>query len=140
MTSQRTQLWGAALRVTVFTLVLTGIAYPLATAAVAQLLFRGRSNGSLVWDERGAAVGSELIGQAFSAPAYFHGRPSEAGGAAGDSGYDANASGGSNLAPTSRKLRARVMAELVRLQQENPEAVGLVPAELLLASGSGLDP
>jgi K+-transporting ATPase ATPase C chain len=136
MTSQRPQIWGAALRVTLFTLVLTGIAYPFATAAVTQLLFQGRSNGSLVRDERGEVVGSELIGQGFSLPGYFQGRPS----AAGDKGYDANASGGSNLGPTAKKLRERVVADLARLEHENPEAVGVVPAELVLASGSGLDP
>jgi potassium-transporting ATPase KdpC subunit len=136
MTSQRPQIWGAALRVTFFTLVLTGIAYPFATAALTQAFFQGRSNGSLVHDERGEVVGSEFIGQAFNLPGYFQGRPS----AAGDKGYDANASGGSNLAPTAKKLRERVVADLARLEHENLEAVGPVPAELVLASGSGLDP
>jgi K+-transporting ATPase ATPase C chain len=122
--------------VTAFTLILTGIAYPAAILALSQLLFSSRSDGSLVRDERGEVVGSELIGQAFTLPGYFQGRPS----AAGDKGYDATASGGSNLGPTAKKLRERVEADLARLERENPEAVGRVPSELLLASGSGLDP
>jgi K+-transporting ATPase ATPase C chain len=134
--AERVQIWGAAVRVTVFTLVLTGVAYPLATLALAQLLFPGRANGGLVRDERGEVVGSELIGQAFTLPGYFQERPS----AAGDKGYDATASGGSNLGPSAKKLRERIAADLARLRQENPDTPGPVPAELVLASGSGLDP
>src|SRR5690242_12617035 len=86
-----------ALRVTVVTLVLTGIAYPLAVTGVAKVLFARRAEGSLVADERGRVVGSELLGQGASSPAYFQPRPS----AAGDAGWDPMASGGSNLGPTS---------------------------------------
>ncbi len=125
-----------ACRAALFTLILTGVAYPLLVTGLAQLLFPGRANGSLVRDERGQIVGSELIGQAFSHPAYFHPRPS----AAGDQGYDAVASGGANYGATSQKLRDRVISDLERLQKENPEAGASPPAELLTASGSGLDP
>ena len=124
-----------AVRTTLVTLVLTGIAYPLLVTGLAQALFPDRANGSLVRDERGRVAGSELIGQRFSSPAYFQPRPSAAG-----EGYDAAASGGSNLGPTSRKLRERAAAESKRLRAENPEAPGLVPVELVAASASGLDP
>jgi len=124
-----------ALRTALVTLALTGIAYPLAVTAVAQLVFREKADGSLVRDDRGAVVGSELIGQRFSSPAYFHSRPS----AAGKEGWDATASGGSNLGPTSKKLRLRVAADVERLRGGR-EAEDAVPTELVTASASGLDP
>jgi potassium-transporting ATPase KdpC subunit len=124
-----------ALRATLVTLVLTGLAYPLAMTGAAQLLFPQKANGSLVTDESGKVVGSKLIGQTFTSPAYFQGRPSAAG-----NGYDATASSGSNLGATSVKLRDRAKADVARLQKENPGAPGLVPAELVTASASGLDP
>ncbi len=125
-----------ALRTTVVTLVLTGIVYPFAITGLAQLLFPYRANGSLVADERGQVVGSELIGQGFAHPAYFQPRPS----AAGDKGYDATASSGSNLGPTSKKLQDRVSQDVGRLKEENPDAKDAVPAELVTTSASGLDP
>jgi potassium-transporting ATPase KdpC subunit len=124
-----------ALRVTLVTLVLTGFVYPFAMTGAAQALFHDRANGSLVRDEKGAVVGSELIGQGFALPAYLQGRPSAAG-----NGYDPTASSGSNLGPTSKKLRDRAAADVERLRKENPEAPTPVPAELVTTSASGLDP
>jgi K+-transporting ATPase ATPase C chain len=124
-----------ALRATLVTLLLTGLVYPLAMTGLAQALFGHAANATLVRDGRGAIVGSALIGQAFKNPAYLQGRPSAAG-----AGYDATASSGANLGPTSAKLRERVVAELDRLRAENPEAPSPVPAELVEASASGLDP
>jgi len=123
-----------ALRMTLVTLVLTGLAYPLLVTGLAQAMFPGRASGSLVRDE-GRVVGSELIGQTFTVPSYFHPRPSAAG-----AGYDAAASSGSNLGPTSKKLQDRVKDDVARLRAENRQAEGPIPVDLLTASGSGLDP
>src|SRR5215475_2985975 len=125
-----------AVRTTIVTLVLTGIFYPVVITGLAQILFPWRANGSLVTDEHGQVVGSELIGQGFGHPAYFQPRPS----AAGDKGYDATASSGSNLGPTSKKLQERISQDVARLKEENPDAKGAVPAELVTTSASGLDP
>ena len=125
-----------ALRVTAVTLVLTGILYPLVATGMAQLLLPRQAGGSIVTDEKGQAVGSALIAQGFVKAGYFQPRPS----AAGDKGFDPTASGGSNLGTTSKKLRDRVTADLARLRKENPDATGRVPAELVTASASGLDP
>jgi K+-transporting ATPase ATPase C chain len=130
------QTFSIACRAAVFTLILTGVAYPLLVTGLAQLLFPEKANGSLVKDERGQVVGSDLIGQRFAHPAYFHSRPS----AAGEKTYDATASGGSNYGVTSQKLRDRVISDFKSLKNDNPEGTPQVPAELLTASASGLDP
>lgn len=125
-----------ALRVAALTLLATGLVYPVAVTGLAQGLFPASANGSLVRDGTGEVVGSELLAQRFDAPWYFQPRPS----AAGEGGWDAAASSGSNLGPTSRKLRGLSAARLERLLRENPEAPGPVPAELVASSASGLDP
>lgn len=111
--------------------LLTGLAYPLAVTGLARLFFPDQADGSLI-RQGDRIVGSRLIGQAFTADRYFHGRPSAAG-----TGYDAAASGGSNLAPTARALVERVAGDAAVLGA----APGTpLPADLLTASGSGLDP
>jgi K+-transporting ATPase ATPase C chain len=125
-----------ALRVTLLTLVLTGLVYPLVTTGLAGVLFPHRTGGSFVTDEHGRVVGSELIGQGFSAPGYFHPRPS----AAGKDGWDPTGSTGTNLGPTSKKLRDSAADALQKLRAENPAAPGPPPVELVTSSGSGLDP
>lgn len=129
-----TDIRRAVTAVVVFTVVV-GLLYPLAVWAVGQTAFRGAAQGSLVAKD-GEVVGSALVGQAFDAPEYFWGRPS----AAGD-GYDASASGASNLGPTSAELDRLVRERRAALLRANPGAAAAdVPAELVTASGSGLDP
>jgi K+-transporting ATPase ATPase C chain len=125
-----------ALRISLVTLVLTGLLYPFLMTGIAQALFPWRADGSLMTDEKGQVIGSEAIAQGFANPAYFQPRPS----AAGEKGYDAGASSGSNLGTTSKKLQDRVKQDLNRLKEENPEAPGPVPSELVTTSSSGLDP
>ena len=112
----------------VFMTVVLGLAYPFVVWGLAQVAFPHGSNGSLI-ERGGKVIGSELIGQNFRSAKYFHGRPSAAG-----NGYDASASGGSNLGPTSRKLIDRVTADADKL------GTGPIPADLVTTSSSGLDP
>ena len=128
-------VFSIGLRTTLVTLVLTGLLYPMALTGIAQVFFPARANGSLVADEHGEIVGSELIAQGFTNAAYFQPRPSAAG-----ASYDAASSSGSNLGTTSAKLEERVEADLAHLQSENPDAPGPVPVELVTTSASGLDP
>lgn len=130
----RRQLVPAVVMVLVFTVV-CGLAYPLAVTGVAQVLFHGKANGSIVRRD-GHVVGSRLVGQPFSRPEYFHPRPS----AAGD-GYDASASSGSNKGPTNPEFLATVAERVAAYRAENGLAPGaLVPVDAVTASASGLDP
>lgn len=128
------QLRSSAVVLAVFTLLL-GIGYPLVTLAVGQVALGDNADGSLIRRD-GVVVGSELIGQSFVAPQYFHPRPSAAGG-----GYDGSASSGSNLGPLSPDLLDAVAQRVVDYRAENglPDTVA-VPVDAVTASGSGLDP
>jgi K+-transporting ATPase ATPase C chain len=118
---------------TLATTVLLGIIYPLVVTGLAQLLFPRQANGELI-RASGKLQGSTLIGQPFTAPGYFHSRPSNA----GTAGYDASNSSGSNLGPTNKALLDRVSASVAAARAENPNAA--IPVDLVTASGSGLDP
>ena len=118
---------------TVVTTVLLGVVYPLVVTGLAQALFPDRANGQLIYRD-GRLVGSRLIGQPFSSPGYFRSRPS----AAGPAGYDAAASGGTNLGPTNAALVDAVRARTEAARRENPGVP--VPIDLVTSSASGLDP
>jgi len=130
-----TRYVGTAIRMTILTAILLGLLYPLAITGIAQVVFPGAANGSLVTvNER--VVGSSIIAQDFTSATYFHPRPS----AAGD-GYDAMASSASNLGPTSRVLVDRVRADVLRqIAQEPGLRLSAVPVDMVTTSGSGLDP
>ncbi len=129
------RLWIAVRMIIVLT-VLTGLIYPIAMVGLAHLLFPAQAAGSLIARD-GTVIGSSLIGQNFASPRYFHGRPS----AAGDKGYDASNSGGSNLGPTNKALIENVRTRLSTLIEQNPGVnASQVPVDMVTASGSGLDP
>ncbi|MBI2381638.1 MAG: potassium-transporting ATPase subunit KdpC [Gammaproteobacteria bacterium] len=115
--------------------VVTGIAYPLATTGLAQLLFPHQANGSLV-ERDGKPIGSALIGQAFTSERYFWSRPS----ATGPEPYNAGASGGSNLGPLNPALAEAVQGRIATLHKAHPDQDGPVPVDLVTTSASGLDP
>ena len=121
-----------AVLMTLATTILLGIAYPLVVTGLAQLMFPKQANGQLI-EKDGKIVGSRIIGQGFSAPGYFHSRPSAAG-----AGYDAANSGGSNLGPTNQKLIDRVKNDVASAQADNPGTP--VPIDLVTTSASGFDP
>ena len=121
-----------AVLMTIVTTLLLGIAYPLLVTALAQAIFPDKANGQLLVRD-GRVIGSQIIGQSFSSPEYFHGRPSAAG-----TGYDAANSGGSNLGPTNKKLIEAVTMSVATARKENRTAT--VPIDLVTSSASGLDP
>jgi K+-transporting ATPase ATPase C chain len=121
-----------AVLMTIVTTLLFGVVYPLAMTGLAQAFFPANANGQLI-ERSGHVIGSHIIGQSFSSPGYFHGRPSAAG-----TGYDAANSGGTNLGPTNRKLVDAVKAAVDAAKKENPSAP--VPIDLVTSSASGLDP
>jgi potassium-transporting ATPase KdpC subunit len=137
-----------ALRFSLISWLLCGFVYPLLTTVLAQALFPFQANGSLVARTKGTIVGSTLIGQSWSGPQWFHGRPSATLGSDPDNPeksvalpYNASNSSGSNLGPTSRQLSQRLLTERKALELAQPELAGqLLPADMLTTSASGLDP
>jgi K+-transporting ATPase ATPase C chain len=125
-------VWRTAIRFTLVTTVLLGLCYPLLVTAIAGVVFPHKAAGSLILKD-GQVIGSELLAQSFTSDRYFHPRPSAAG-----NGYDATASGGSNLAQSNTKLVQRVQGDIDKLGAENPGKP--VPIDMVTTSGSGLDP
>ena len=126
---------GAVVSTLVLAAVCCGL-YPLIVFGISQVLFRDRANGSLITGADGSVRGSKLLGQAFTEPKYFHPRPSAAG-----NGYDASSSGGSNLGPTSKKLKDAIQERITLYRAENGlNGTEPVPSDAVTASGSGLDP
>lgn len=123
------------LRINIFLTLVLGVVYPLAITGICQVAFPHQANGSLI-TSGDKVIGSELIGQNFAKAEYFQPRPS----AAGNDGYDATSSNGSNYGPTNQKLIDRVKASVGKFHKDNPDFHGPIPADLLTASASGLDP
>lgn len=121
-----------AILITFVLTILTGILYPLAVTGIAQTIFRKQANGSLV-EQGGKVIGSEIIGQNFTKPEYFHPRPSQ-------NSYDAANSGGSNLGPTNPALADRLKKDADAFRKDNPDYTAAIPADAITASASGLDP
>jgi K+-transporting ATPase ATPase C chain len=120
---------------TIVSVILLGFAYPLAMTGLAQLIFPYQANGSMI-ERGGVPIGSEIVGQLWTKPEYFHGRPS----AAGKDGYDPTNTGGTNLAPSSKKLMDATRAAIAAAKKDNPHATVPVPIDLVTSSGSGIDP
>jgi K+-transporting ATPase ATPase C chain len=125
-------IWQTAIRFTLLTTLLCGIAYPLLVTGLASLIFPRQAAGSLILKD-GTVIGSSLLAQTFTSDRYFHPRPSAAG-----NGYDATSSGGSNLAPSNAKLVQRIQGDIDKLAAQNPGKP--VPIDLVTTSASGLDP
>jgi potassium-transporting ATPase KdpC subunit len=125
---------GISLRVTIVSVILLGIIYPFAMTGLAQLLFPWQANGSLVTVD-GKVVGSAIIGQLWTKPRYFQGRPSAAG-----KGYDPTQTGGTNYGATSKKLIDSIKQRIALLERQNPHAPGPPPIDLVTSSASGIDP
>jgi len=123
------------LRIKLVMTLLLGVVYPLAVTGICQVVFPRQSNGSLI-EAGGKVIGSDLIAQNFTRAEYFQPR----GSAAGNDGFDATSSGGTNLGPTNPKLTERVKASVEKFRKENPDYTGPLPADLLTTSASGLDP
>lgn len=123
-----------SLRMTIVSVILLGLIYPLVMTGIAQAIFPRQANGSLI-SINGKLVGSSIIGQLWTKPQYFHGRPSAAG-----KGYDPTATGGTNFGPTSKKLIDATKATIAALKKQNPDASGPPPMDLVTSSGSGIDP
>ena len=119
---------------TVVTVIAFGIIYPLVIWAIGSVAFPHQANGSLI-EAGGKTIGSELVGQLFKKPQYFHGRPSAAG-----NGYDPTQTGGTNLGPTSKKLIDATRSAIAALRKENPAANAPIPMDLVTSSASGIDP
>jgi potassium-transporting ATPase KdpC subunit len=119
---------------TVVSVIIFGLIYPLVMTGIAQVLFPWQANGEIVY-VNGKPVGSAIIGQLWTKPQYFHGRPSAAG-----KGYDPTSTGATNLGPTSKKLIDSTRATIAALKKENPDATIPVPMDLVTSSGSGIDP
>ena len=130
--STKHSVWGTAIRFTIVTTIVLGIGYPLVVTGIATVLFPHKAAGSLILKD-GQVIGSELLAQSFVADKYFHPRPSAAG-----NGYDATASGGTNLAQSSKTLVDRIQGSIDKLSAENPGHP--VPIDLVTTSASGLDP
>ena len=122
----------SAILITFVLTIITGILYPLAVTGIAQTIFHKQANGSLI-ERDGKVIGSEIIGQNFAKPEYFHPRPSQ-------NSYDAANSGGSNLGPTNPALADRLKKDAETFRKDNPDYTGPIPADAITASGSGLDP
>jgi len=125
---------GTSVRLTLITVVMLGFIYPVAMTGIAQAIFPKQANGSIV-TVNGKPVASEIVGQLWTKPQYFHGRPSAAG-----KGYDPTNTGGTNLGPTSKKLMDATKAAIAQVRKENPAQTTEPPADLVTSSASGIDP
>jgi K+-transporting ATPase ATPase C chain len=125
---------GTSVLYTIVSVIVLGLIYPLVMTGISQLIFPAQANGSMIYAD-GKPIGSAIIGQLWTKPQYFHGRPSAAG-----KGYDPTATGATNDGPTSKKLIDSTKAAIAALKKENPDATIPIPIDLVTSSGSGIDP